>query len=649
MRLLILSMLSLIFFCGSAQEESKTIPSKIESIRLFYDGAQVNRSAVFQAEAGTSRYLIKGLSAYIHTGSIQAKCNHGSIEGIEYRFNYLDATKNTEEIRLLLEKRDDINRQIQVQANLLDVFLKEEELILKNQVIGGEQNGLKITELIAAADFFRLRLTELKSKRFDISQKIKTLQKEQSAFDAQIAQIQAKTESVTGEIILTLDTKNATQVELDLRYFTSNASWKPSYDVKMNDLTQGLQLVRKADVSQNTGEKWERVTLELSTGNPTFNNTKPQLYPWYLGSQPPYNPRPSANTGSGAGTMAVLTGHVNDASTGESIPFATVILESDGKQIGGTTTDWDGNYTIKPVAFGRYTVKVSFIGYENAYLQNLIINTQGVFTQNFRLNASSVNLDAVVVTEYKAPLIRKDKVAAPAPQMASRKAEEAKYVEGIQVQDLSGIGSELKKIDQSAVVYKLEELQTLPSTGRNHTLTIEVKSMAALYEYVCIPKLDPTAYLIARITSWEDYQLVSGEMNLYFEGTYLGKSMLNVNTTSDTLSLSLGRDPNVIVERKKVKDKSSIQLFGNNRKIERNWEISIRNNKRSAIQLVIEDQYPLSNNGDIRVELTESGNAKVDETKGMLSWKIRLEPAEKKTLNFSYQIKAPVGVSLYIE
>mgnify|MGYP000459926682 CR=1 FL=1 len=59
--------------------------------------------------------------------------------------------------------------------------------------------------------------------------------------------------------------------------------------------------------------------------------------------------------------------------------------------------------------------------------------------------------------------------------------------------------------------------------------------------------MDLSAYLTARIPDWEDYNLISGEVNLYFEGTYLGKTVLDVNNVNDTLDISLGKDKNIVI------------------------------------------------------------------------------------------------------
>lgn len=680
--------ISLLIFLGYslfAQDEPKTITSKIESVKLFFDGAQVNRNCSFQADAGTNKYIVKGLSAYINVNSIQAKCPNAVILGVEYRFNYLDAEKNSEEIRILLAKREETTNQMQVQGGLADVYKKEENMILQNQSIRGEQNGVQIAELKAASDFFRLRLTEIRQKQTEISNKIKALQKEYSNYDDQLGQVRSREETVSGEIIITIAGKTARQLELNLSYFTNNASWKATYDLRMNDVSQPLTLVRKADIQQNTGEKWDKVKFTLSTGTPSYNHTKPTLLPWYVSNQQPFKSLAIMQNPQMGGNGA-LKGKVKDAATGEAIPFANIIIENNGQQVGGSTSDFDGNFTIKPIIAGIYDLKVSFLGYQSVLTKGLVIKSDKITFYDIPMEATTVNLENFIVRDYKVPMISKDKtstggtvtseciakmpnrsvegVAATVGGVFSRDSENDDFNSRVEkrkaelqftsnnrldMRKISGSDSELKKIDQSNFEYIIEEAQNLPSNGKNTSLIIEEKQMPAIYEYQCVPKLDKTAFLIARVSSWEDYQLISGDINLYFEGTFLGKSYLDVNTTSDTLNLSLGRDPNVVIERKKVKDRSSIQLLGNNRKIERSWEINIRNNKRNAVNLVIEDQYPLSNNSDVKVDLANSGNAKVDENKGLLTWKLRLEPAETKKLEFSYQIKAPSSYSLWIE
>src|SRR3990167_1443946 len=92
---------------------------------------------------------------------------------------------------------------------------------------------------------------------------------------------------------------------------------------------------------------------------------------------------------------------------------------------------------------------------------------------------------------------------------------------------------------------------SIPSDNADHRVAISTYEMKANYEYHTVPKLDPSVYLVAQISGWEKLNLLNGESNLYFDGTFIGKSYVNVNSAKDTLSFSLGKDKKLVVDRKR--------------------------------------------------------------------------------------------------
>ena len=68
-----------------------------------------------------------------------------------------------------------------------------------------------------------------------------------------------------------------------------------------------------------------------------------------------------------------------------------------------------------------------------------------------------------------------------------------------------------------------------------------INDIPADYQYKCIPKISEAAYLQAHITDFLQYNLLEGEANIFFEDTYIGKSILDVKYLSDTLTISLGK------------------------------------------------------------------------------------------------------------
>ena len=191
---------------------------------------------------------------------------------------------------------------------------------------------------------------------------------------------------------------------------------------------------------------------------------------------------------------------------------------------------------------------------------------------------------------------------------------------------------------------------TILANGKKYDVEVKSYTLPAKYEYYCAPKLDRDAFLLAKITGWEEYKLISGEINLFYEGTYVGKSYLDTRTTKDTLDLSLGRDKNIMVTRIKLKEFSSSKFIGLNKTETIAWEINVKNTKKQAINIVIEDQFPISSNKDIEVERLESSGGTYNEETGKLSWKFKLEPGEsKKKIKVMYSVKYPKNQSVYVD
>jgi outer membrane receptor protein involved in Fe transport len=104
-----------------------------------------------------------------------------------------------------------------------------------------------------------------------------------------------------------------------------------------------------------------------------------------------------------------LQGKVIDKMTKEPIPFTNIIIEFKGTQAGGTASDFDGKYTIKPITPGTYDVKASFLGYKPVQITGIPIRSGIIEYLNIELESTAVQVEGVTITKYKVPLIDKDK------------------------------------------------------------------------------------------------------------------------------------------------------------------------------------------------------------------------------------------------
>jgi uncharacterized protein (TIGR02231 family) len=197
--------------------------------------------------------------------------------------------------------------------------------------------------------------------------------------------------------------------------------------------------------------------------------------------------------------------------------------------------------------------------------------------------------------------------------------------------------------------FEIKLSYSIPSDNKNHYVSILNKELKTNYMHKTVPKVDLKAYLTARITNYEELNLLPGKANVYFGGTFVGKTFLQTGDTGDTLELSLGQDKNVTVKRSKIKDKSKEKVLDNDKHYDVAYEIIVKNGNAKSIDIEVIDQVPLSKNTEIAVaDITASG-AKHDEATGELRWRNSIKSKEHKRNAFSFTVKAPKDMQLVVK
>ena len=95
-------------------------------------------------------------------------------------------------------------------------------------------------------------------------------------------------------------------------------------------------------------------------------------------------------------------------------------------------------------------------------------------------------------------------------------------------------------------------------------------------------------------TDWAKLNLLEGEANIYFENTFVGKSILSPREAGDTLRFSMGRDRGIRIERTKESDYSARRAIGSNQTQTVGWKLTVRNTRTEPVVLMLTDQLPVS-------------------------------------------------------
>lgn len=201
-------------------------------------------------------------------------------------------------------------------------------------------------------------------------------------------------------------------------------------------------------------------------------------------------------------------------------------------------------------------------------------------------------------------------------------------------------------VQELSAEFEIELPYTILSDGKPYVVDVTSYTLPAKYMHYAVPKQDADAFLMAKVVGWNTLNLVSGKASVYFAGAYLGQSFINTASVDDTLSLSLGRDKRVALSRKKQSELSKRQLLGNNEKETFYFETTVRNNRDKEINVLLEDQLPISSDGQIEVAMLEISGAVLEKNTGKLSWNIKLAPGESKTVTLGYSIKTPKSMQV---
>ncbi len=601
-------------------DDGQKVSSKVQKVIVFLTGGQVTRTATVAIKPGNSTLIFGDISPDIDAQSIQVHANgEFTILSVKQELNFLGEQVKQKHIEEMRDQQKALRDKIDLQNDLLNVYKQEEEMMLKNQVVTGQNSNLDLVKLKQALEFQTAELSELKKKEQQQTQQVATLNIELQKYNRQIAEVSKGNSNVTSNILVNVSSAAAVQAQFTVSYVVRNAGWYPTYDIRAKDVNSPISISYKANVSQHCGEEWKDIKLILSTGNPTVSGSKPVVNPYFLH----YGMYYSAD----AAAITRVTGHVTSKDDGQALPGVTVKVK--GTPI-GTNTDANGNYSIQ-IPQPNPTLVFSYIGYEP------IERRVSGGAMNVIMISDTKALSEVVVTAYGS-----------SSSYDRDYSSSSNYLKKVELKETIPIAV-IENENQTNIEFNISNPFTVPGDGKQYAVEINQLNLPAYYEYSVAPKLSTDVFLTAKLTDWNKYNFLSGEANLFFEGTYIGKSLIDTHTALDTLNLSLGTDKNIVVSRTLQKNLSEKQFFGSNKKETKDWLIEVKNRKSQSVNLLVEDQVPVSQNSAIEVEAQELSGGKLAPLTGKVTWNMVLNPLDDKKIGLKYQVRYPKTQNVIVQ
>lgn len=630
------NLILLFIFCTSLIHANNTKPStsEIKEVTVYVNGAQITRTAKISLASGTTEFTFEKLSPKILESSIQVSgLNNTSILSINYGINYINKQNKSERVAKLQNKIEDLNQAIDTEDGLISGYEEELEIIQYNRKLGNENQVVDLDKLQQFAAYYRKRVTAIKGLIYQAQKKKRNIHAEIQDIKRQLNELNVDDKIETGEIKVKLNSEIAQELNLIIKYNVKDAGWFPIYDLKAERINTPLQLNYKAHVYQNTGMPWTNVKLTLSTGDPNTNNLKPDLQPKYLNFISRYAKYNAGNAISNYNykynpSVKTVSGVITDNS-GYPLPGANIIIK--GTSI-GTQTDFDGRFSLE--ANGGQELEISYLGFDN---KTIPIHSSNI---NLSLTENLSELDEVVVVGYGSK--KKSSLVGSVSTVSFDDNSSRNY------SSKTNIKKEIKTAHGDIIEdgitnrrFEIKKVYSIPSDGDLTVINIDDYKVPATFAYYTAPIVNENVFLTAKIGDWEQYNLLPGEANIYFEGSYSGKTNINPQATTDSLTISLGVDPNVVVKRTQLNDFKKSTSIGSNKTINKAFEIEVKNNKSTGIDLILMDRIPVSQNKDIKIDDIETGSSDYDSKKGLLKWVLKLDAKTAEKLKLSYSVKYP--------
>lgn len=587
----------LILPAALAQADKPVFNAALKEATVYRGGAELVHQVKLHLEQGTQEILIDGISNRIDLPSLQVGTEgKATLLSVDFSTNYLVAGAKSALVKKLEDSSEKIQKdfeEIRVQQRTAQEML---ELLKANKSIGGTQNGVSVAELMKMMDYYKAKTLELQKELSALKEREGRLQQAFNRVNEQLQEERNRNASTTGKLLLQLMCPQEGNYVFTLNYITPSAYWNPAYDIKAENVSKPLQIAYKARLVQTTGFDWKKVKLALSTSNPSQKSNAPVFQSWFLG-------------------------YIDPVARLESNMYTNAIPSMLQGKAAGVDIGVGGNAGAAEQVRMRGVASVKSAN-NPLYVVNGVIVSPKEYSK----------LDPATIKSVE---VLKD---AAATAVYGYRAAEGVIV--ITLKD--GLGDYVTVTDNALdVTYEIDLPYDVPANGREQQVALKEASVPVVYKYYCAPKLDKEAYLLAEVADWESLNLLAGEAQVMFEGTYVGKSVIDPASTQDTLNLTVGRDRRVVVKREKLKDFSAVRFLGNYKKQTFTYQLTIKNNKKEKIDMILKDQYPLSTLKEVEVELLDFSGGQNNAELGVITWMTAVNPGETKTFRISYSVKYP--------
>ncbi len=200
--------------------------------------------------------------------------------------------------------------------------------------------------------------------------------------------------------------------------------------------------------------------------------------------------------------------------------------------------------------------------------------------------------------------------------------------------------------------YGIAGRNTVMPSGEVKRVQIDATDIEPTLTVRTVPKLDPKAFLYAKLTTPKTTAILAGQVSLFRDGTFVGQGRLPQLAPGEDHELGFGQDDNVRVKYAVTDEKRSESgIISTSKNEAKNFKITLKSLHERPISVRVLDQFPVSTNQEVKIETS----AKVpptgrdpDDKRGLIYWDFTMAPDEERMLEFGHRITWPAAKQLSV-
>jgi uncharacterized protein (TIGR02231 family) len=520
------------------------VRSAIDAVTVYPDGATVTRLITVDLPAGDTTLIARDFPPGLDPASLRIEGESGAALTI----GAIDARPPRAERPVVgpeLEKRIETLRD---ERQRLDDRIAAETArkVFAQRFAANVPMGLGEKGEARPLSEWRAAFAAVAEETATADNAIREARLRQREIDRELARLESDAQANPPrkmEVRVDLAAAAAARSQLRISYTVSGARWAPLYDARLDSGSRerkpSLELVRRAEIVQQTGEDWSDVALAVSTVRTAKGGSAPELRPLIV-----RYPQPVPRLGSGRADQYA--------------PPSAAAPEPAQSE--------DARARLAPAAEREAAIETG--GYQ------VVFRVPGRNSVSASEGAKAVRLATTRI----------------APDLLSRTT----------------------------------------------------------------PALDETAFLEASFRQGDDAPLLPGRVALYRDGIYVGRGQVALAPKDETVRLGFGADDKVKVARVAVrKIEGSSGIISSARTDEREYKITVRSGHERPIRLVVEDQVPVTENDDIKVDVLQitpqPTERDVRDRRGVLAWSFDAMPGEIREIKLGWRLRWPADKTVAYE